>query len=106
MAVHAAYTRKVFEFNFKARTSRGLMRDKTSWFIKLWDDTVPGVTGLGECGPLPGLSIDDRPDFEDVLQATLDLFVQQASGLNNVPGDFIETVVPPGFPAITFGLET
>lgn len=105
MAVHAAFTPKTFEFNFQARTSRGPMRDKTSWFIKLWDDTVPGVTGLGECGPLPGLSIDARPDFQDVLQATLQK-VMQTNSLQSLPLAWIEQMVPAGFPAITFGLET
>jgi o-succinylbenzoate synthase len=49
MALQASYSKKIFEFNFKARTSRGLMRDKTSWFVKLWDDRNPSVTGIGVC---------------------------------------------------------
>jgi o-succinylbenzoate synthase len=105
MAVHAAFTKKTFEFNFQARTSRGPMRDKTSWFIKLWDDAAPGIVGLGECGPLPGLSIDARPDFEAVLQATLQK-VMQTDSLRNLPPTWVEQIVPADFPAITFGLET
>jgi o-succinylbenzoate synthase len=105
MAVHAAYIQKTFEFNFQARTSRGPMRDKTSWFIKLWDDATPGIVGLGECGPLPGLSIDARPDFDEVLHATLQK-VMQTGTLQSLPLTWVDQVVPAGFPAITFGLET
>jgi hypothetical protein len=67
MALQASVSKKVFEFNFTARTSRGRMKDRTSWFIKLWDDASPSVFGLGECAPLPGLSMDDKPDYEVVL---------------------------------------
>ena len=67
MQLRASYFKKVFEFNFKARTSRGLMEDKVSWFVKLWDERNPGSFGIGECGPLPGLSLDATSDFEGVL---------------------------------------
>lgn len=63
----ASVHKHVFQFAFEARTSRGPMRDKTSWFIKLWDDSNPLVYGLGECGPLPYLSKELTPEFEIVL---------------------------------------
>lgn len=111
MALQATFVRKTFHFGFKARTSRGLMRDKNSWFIRLWDDRDPSVVGLGECGPLPGLSIDARPDFEEVLQATLQaindkqLSAEELSGTAFLPPHVAEAV-PVEFPAILFGLET
>ncbi len=71
MALQATYKKKVLQFNFNARTSRGLMPDKTSSFIRLWDDKDPSVVGYGECGPLPGLSVDAHPEFEAMLQAAL-----------------------------------
>jgi len=101
MALQAGYHKEVFQFSFKARTSRGLMRDKTSWFITLSSNTRPGM-GIGECGPLPGLSTDARPDFEDVLKETLQRFnTTQPTTLEEV-----YTLIPAGFPSITFGLET
>lgn len=102
MALQASFQKRVFQFGFKARTSRGLMRDKTSWFIKLWDDTDPEIFGLGECGPLPGLSIDARPDFEDRLEEIL----QEVRKKNQLPYHEVKSLVPPEFPSITFGLET
>lgn len=104
MALQASYQKKTFQFNFKARTSRGLMREKTSWFIKVWDDTAPHIIGIGECGPLPGLSIDDKPDFEQTLKETLDkLTSTQHQHINT---STLQHISPPGYPSITFGLET
>jgi len=65
----ASIHKKVFEFAFDARTSRGPMREKTSWFLKLWDDATPAVYGLGECGPLPLLSPEHTPALEEQLIA-------------------------------------
>jgi o-succinylbenzoate synthase len=104
MALQASYHKKTFQFNFKARTSRGLMREKTSWFIKVWDDTAPHIVGIGECGPLPGLSIDDKPDFEQTLKETLDKLTSTQRQHTNT--STLQHISPPGYPSITFGLET
>jgi o-succinylbenzoate synthase len=106
MILQASFTRKVFQFGFKARTSRGLMRDKTSWFIKIWDRENPNVVGMGECGPLPGLSLDARPDFEERLMAILGKVDQH--NVDNIKSAevFVRATVPPEFPSIVFGLET
>ena len=80
------------------------MKDKTSWFIRLEDSNRPGVFGLGECGPLPGLSVDDTPDFESTLANVL----SQINGLSSPVTDYtaVAAFVPPGYPSIVFGLET
>ncbi|HEY9004556.1 MAG TPA: o-succinylbenzoate synthase [Ohtaekwangia sp.] len=104
MALQASYQKKVFQFNFKARTSRGLMRDKISWFIAVWDDANPNLKGIGECGPLPGLSPDDRPDFEQVLQDVLNKL--SSHSLQHFNTSTLQHLVPSGFPSIIFGLET
>jgi o-succinylbenzoate synthase len=41
------------------------MSDKENWFMILEDQVI---VGIGECGLLRGLSIDDRPDYEEKLQ--------------------------------------
>jgi o-succinylbenzoate synthase len=102
MALQFSYFKKVFHFNFKARTSRGLMRDKTSWFIKVHHHQHADVVGIGECGPLAGLSPDARPDFEEVLRTIL----EKLSGRHSVVLEDIYAEVPPEFPSIIFGLET
>lgn len=70
--LQASLHKQVFEFAFAARTSRGPMKDKTSWFIKLWDDSDPDVFGVGECGPLQGLSKELNEEFENKLTAVLE----------------------------------
>lgn len=45
-------------------TSRGVLQQKTSWFIEVWDSERPELKGLGECSILPNLSRDDRPGLE------------------------------------------
>lgn len=101
MSLQAGYTRHTFQFNFDARTSRGRMRDKTSWFIRVAEG---GVVGMGECGPLPGLSPDDSPEFETHL-ANLLRAVEGQPMPSDVFG-FVHNHIPEEFPAIRFGLET
>jgi len=104
MGLQASYSKKVFQFNFEARTSRGLMKDKTSWFIKIWDDLNPKISGIGECGPLPGLSVDAIPDIEAVLGEVVGRIPQV--DLSTFKLEHLLNFIPPHFPAITFGTET
>lgn len=48
-------------FHRPVGTSRGQMPERRVFFIELTD--AHGVVGRGECAPLPGLSLDDRPDL-------------------------------------------
>jgi hypothetical protein len=68
MALKASLHKRFFEFSFNARTSRGAMKEKISWFIKIWDDQAPEIVGIGECGPLPGLNPEYTPEFESILE--------------------------------------
>lgn len=84
-----------YTLNFKQRagTSRGVLHTKDSYFIRLVDE---GKTGLGECGLLRGLSIDDRPDYEvhlNWLKENINLSHSEIFGYLNE------------FPSIQFGLE-
>lgn len=72
--LRASYHSQVFDFVFKVRTSRGEMKRKTSWFLKIWDDENPGTAGVGECSPLPGLS-----DEYDCIKEHLDCFVARVN---------------------------
>lgn len=105
MSLQASYFRKTFEFSFKARTSRGPIDDKTSWFIKVWDEINPEVIGIGECGPLPGLSIDARDDFEDVIASVIEK-VPRLAATATLAKQNLGKIIPTGFSSITFGLET
>jgi len=58
MALKAQYYKHTLNFRFEAGTSRGVLKKKDSYFLKLFDETQPEIFGLGEAGPLEGLSLD------------------------------------------------
>lgn len=60
----AYYKKHVLQFKRPSVTSRGILKIKETWFIVLENEAKQG---LGECGLLRGLSIDDRPDYEAKL---------------------------------------
>jgi o-succinylbenzoate synthase len=62
--MQATYRRHLLEFKRPSGTSRGVLTTKETWFIII---TSEGKTGIGECGLLRSLSIDDRPDYENKL---------------------------------------
>ena len=101
MTLRAGFFKKVFRFNFKARTSRGLMKEKTSWFVQIRRTDAPGVSGLGECGPLPGLSIDAHPGFESALRN-----IVEEVNASDFSAEAAKKLVPREYPSILFGVET
>lgn len=117
MALKASFNKRTFTFEFDARTSRGLMRDKHSWYIKLWDEPKVGRFGVGECGPLPGLSIEDLATLEEKISQVVDQINQgklkmegvDASSLQKLDhfftGFFGEELIRK-YPSIVFSLET
>ena len=64
----ASYTKYNLHFKAPAGTSRGVLLDKTTYFIRIWDDLCPEAVGVGECALFVGLSDDDRPGYEEKLQ--------------------------------------
>jgi O-succinylbenzoate synthase len=104
MALRASFFKQVFRFNFKARTSRGLMKDKTSWFVRIVDEADTLSAGVGECGTLPGLSVDDRSDYEEVLGTIISNVNQSSFTLADHAA--VLALIPPEFPSIIFGMET
>ncbi|MFV8269911.1 o-succinylbenzoate synthase [Flavobacterium sp. GT2N3] len=83
----------ILDFKRPSGTSRGVMTEKETWFIVLEQD---GKKGIGECGILRGLSIDDRPDYEDKLQWTCD-------NIHLGKDQLWEALLE--FPSIQFGVE-
>lgn len=83
------------KFKRPAGTSRGVLKTKNTWFLKL-TNLENGKSGMGEINMFKGLSIDDRSDFEDKL---LDL--------TENPVEFIENMHQSlqDYPSIRFGLE-
>lgn len=84
MAVKVSIQKKVFLFSFNARTSRGPMKDRTSWFIKAWDEAKPEVIGIGECAPLPGLSVELTPEFESTLENCIEKINEASISIHQI----------------------
>ncbi len=119
MAVKASVQKKTFIFSFSARTSRGPMKERHSWFIKLWEDTDPEVFGIGECGPLPGLSAELNAEFETTLSQCIgqinsaSISIQQLSSAATSLASLNEwlSLLPlpvqlNDYPSVRFALET
>lgn len=90
----ARFIHHQLRFRFPAGTSRGILLEKPSAFIVLEEN---GISGIGECSVIPGLSIDPEESYHQKL---LDLchYINQ--------GNSVENIDLSSFPSITFGLET
>jgi O-succinylbenzoate synthase len=117
MALKASLHKKTFLFSFNARTSRGPMRDRVSWFFKIWDESNPQIAGLGECAPLTGLSAELNEEFESHLEKVISLINDSALSIQQVHDNctslkklnsLLEKVVPSSKEksSIRFALET
>lgn len=51
-----AYAPYILHFKEPAVTSRGVLTEKPTFFIKIFDENNPAIYGLGECSVFPGLS--------------------------------------------------
>jgi len=89
----AAYKQYKLQFKQPSGTSRGVLTNKETWFIIINDGTKQGI---GECALFRGLSIDDRPDFEDTLKWVCNNITKK---FDDLMSELIE------FPSIQFGLE-
>ena len=89
----AIYHKHILKFKQPSGTSRGVLKTKETWFIILSNN---GKKGIGECGILRGLSIDDRPDYEEKLKWVCSNIHLGKKILYNA---LVE------FPSIQFGIE-
>lgn len=95
--LQAKFKKHTFQFIRPGGTSRGILDFKDSWYLMIWNTEEPGLLGIGECSIIPGLSIDDRSDFEEKLADVV-------ADINSFPYWLEEGLL--AFPAIRFGLET
>lgn len=94
--MQANYQKYTLRFTFEAGTSRGVLREKDTYFVRIWDESTPQIVGIGEANVLKGLSIDDTADFEEHLKQILLKFTHQTLQKEDVHH----------FPALAFALET
>jgi len=89
----ATYHQYLLNFKTPSGTSRGVLTTKETWFLVL---EKQGKKGIGECGLLRGLSIDDRPNYEAMLQwVCANIHLGKEALWESLPE----------FPSIQFGIE-
>ncbi|WP_350288711.1 o-succinylbenzoate synthase [uncultured Croceitalea sp.] len=91
--MRASYKKHKLIFKRPSGTSRGVLKTKETWFLVVNDGNKFGV---GECGLLRGLSIDDVPNYEAKLKWVCENIHLGLDTLINLLVDF---------PSIQFGLE-
>ncbi|MEM7028174.1 MAG: o-succinylbenzoate synthase [Chloroflexota bacterium] len=92
----ASYKKYVLQFKKPAGTSRGYLYHQENFFVQLTDPETPTVFGIGEAGPLVGLSVDDRPDFEEKI-------AQVCEAIN--AGERLGDLQLADWPALAFAIE-
>ncbi len=93
MNIKAIYKKYILQFKLPAGTSRGILKTKETYFLKLVNENS---TGFGECALFKDLSIDDKPDYEEKLQWLCDHINMNKELLFNELKEY---------PSIQFGLE-
>lgn len=89
----ASFKKYILNFKQASGTSRGVLKTKETYFLKLENNSR---VGIGECAVFKGLSIDDRPDYEEKLTwLCKNIHLEEAFLLNELKE----------FPSIQFGLE-
>ena len=74
-------------------TSRGILKNKPTWYIKIYHNDNPSIFGLGECGPIQGLSIESGEKMMDQLKKVKE-------SINDLSSLDLSL-----FPSINFGIE-
>lgn len=91
--MQARYKKYILDFKRPSGTSRGVLRQKETWFLILEKN---GKMGIGECGLLRGLSFDDVEGYADKLAWTCHNIDLGCRALWDALSDF---------PSIQFGVE-
>jgi o-succinylbenzoate synthase len=107
ISVRFQWIKRILNFRFDAGTSRGILKTRPVYWIRVFDPQNPTIIGWGEAAPLINLSVDDRPDFEDYLEAELRK-IEKVTFESNSDQILkkLKELVSPEFPSIRFGLET
>lgn len=92
----ASFVKYPLEFKIPSGTSRGILKTKDSWLLKVFDESNADVFGLGEASIIEKLSIDDPSQMDEKLQWVCD----------NINGPYDEILFNlADFPSIQMAVE-
>ena len=89
MRLKTSIERHRLHFKKPAGTSRGVYKVHDVWYVRIWFENNPERVGVGECAPLPDLSCDAGPDYEQRLQLACST-LENADGVNTTGIDFLD----------------
>lgn len=93
----ASYKKYTLNFSQERGTSRGWLKTKDSWFIKVWKQDTPELVGIGECSYLPGLNPENIETYENKISEVCHRINEHEFWLDTGLREY---------PSIHFGLET
>jgi o-succinylbenzoate synthase len=95
--LNANFEKRNLVFKAPAGTSRGVLHEKPSWLLTIWNTDDSSTVGRGECSIIPGLSYDNAEGIDGKLKWLMD----QINSIGSIPWDGLVE-----WPSIRFGLET
>lgn len=93
----ASVEKYTLHFKTPSGTSRGVLTQKDSWFIRIWDENKPEVEGIGEASIIKTLS----PEWDEQYESKIETVVKN---INRYVGDGLEELS--AYPSIYFAIET
>ena len=93
--ISAKYIPYTLKFKEPGGTSRGVMTVRKVWYLIVSDSENSDIYGIGECAPLPGLSMENMDNYERVLNKVC----------INIEKYFYEPELLKDYPSICFGVE-
>ncbi|WP_224998876.1 o-succinylbenzoate synthase [Cesiribacter sp. SM1] len=102
MQISAKVRKHKLQFYFSAGTSRGVLHFKDSWFIRV---DANGTSGIGEAGPLAGLS-PEGTDLDQYWPQVLKNLESKPMPQNQEEAYRLAELAAEGVASIRFALET
>ncbi len=102
MGLNCFWKKYTLNFKFDAGTSRGVLKVHDVRYLIISNKKNYSTFGIGECAPLKGLSIDDRPDLDEKLEEVCRL-ISKRNSLEECEEIF---TILQEWPSIRFALET
>ena len=99
------YKPYTLNFKFIAGTSRGTMKTREVWFLRVWDTSSLGVFGIGEVAPLNGLSADPIDRIPQRLRQLISEIADYKTPTSAPEVYALAKTIAFQFPAIRMGLE-
>lgn len=99
------YKPYTLNFKFIAITSRGPMKKRDVWFLRVWDTSIQGSSGIGEVAPLRGLSTDPIDKIPQKLRELVSEIGYYKTP-NTIPQVYaLAKTLGSIFPSVRMGLE-